>query len=294
MRKIIIKIIVLFVIWCSAFMLVKEESGVKEEKVKDKKYYVEVMKENGNEKIELETYLLGVVASEMPYTFEMEALKAQCVASRTYVMQRGLKVDDSTNTQVYKSEAQLKEIHDENYDLMIKKIKEALESTKNEVLTYEGKYISSLFYSCSNGKSSDASWYYGNEVPYLKSVDSSVDKKCDAYARSVEIPMTSFLKALDIQKLKIEDIEYYENNSIKRIVIDEKIFSGREVREKLNLRSTTFTIEDKNAYVLIHTLGYGHGVGMSQYGAQKMAEKGSTYLEILKHYYTNVEISMLS
>lgn len=268
--------------------------SIKEEKREEPVYYVEVISEEKVLKIELEEYLIGVVASEMPYSFEMEALKAQSVAARTFVMQRGLKVDNTTATQVYRSEAELKEIHHENYDVLYERVKQAVDATTNEVLMYDQQYISALFYSCNNGKSNDAAWYYGNEKPYLKSVESSWDLEYEGCKSSVEKKKIEILEALQISEFNVSNPILYENGYVKSITIGGKVFSGREVREKLGLRSSCFSFTDYGEYVLIQCMGYGHGVGMSQYGANGMAKEGYTYDEILKHYYTGVEITTIS
>lgn len=289
------KIIFVIGLWMICFNLLPQTEKQKEQVKENEKImqYVEVMTINDVEKIELETYLIGVVASEMPYTFELEALKAQSVAARTYVLSRNLKVDASTNTQVYKNEAQLKEIYDENYETMYTKIKQAVEATKGEVLTYENEYISALFYSCNNGYSNDCSWYFENERPYLKCVQSKWDLAYENCKTMVEKSKQEVLSALQISSLDIVQYTHYDNGYVKTIQIGNKVFSGREVRELLNLRSSCFKFEDIGAYVRIYCEGYGHGVGMSQYGANGMAKEGFTYEEILKHYYTDVQLESI-
>ncbi len=307
MRRIVLKLILLVGVWLLVFInmtLSKGQDTSENEKVEvvntpvkkkqPQEHMVRVMHNGKEEEMELESYLAGVIASEMPYTFEKEALKAQCVAARTYVMQRGLKVDDSTSSQVYHSQAELKEIHDENYEEMQNVIHQVLEETKGEVMMYDGNYISAMFYSSNNGFSNDASWYYKNEVPYLKSVSSIWDTQFENTNAVVEKSVEECKAALGVSSFLIQNMQTYENGYIKTMTIGGKVFTGRQVREALGLRSSCFSMEIKGDYVHIYTRGYGHGVGMSQYGALGMAKEGYTYHEILTHYYTGVEIVNLN
>ena len=245
--------------------------------------------------LDIESYLEGVISSEMSPAFEMEALKAQCVAARTFVVQRGYEVDDTTNTQVYRDDKQLKDIWKDNYDVYHKKIQQAVQETTGEILTYKGKPISALFFSSSCGKTANAQEYWGNKVPYLVSVDSSWDKQSEEYEKSITMSKQEFSTALGFQNTvqEIEEPIRYDSGYVKEIHIDRIVFTGREVREKLNLRSSCFTIKESKDNVVITTKGYGHGVGMSQIGAQAMAEKGTSYKQILSHYYPKTKIEKL-
>lgn len=298
MRKIMIKMLVISVCWVFVWMKMDDlkQGEMKIENVhtytaeKEKALMVSVVHHNEVKEMELENYLLGVIASEMPYSFEMEALKAQCVAARTYVMQRGGKVDDSTSSQVYHSMEELQQLHPQDYDVMIETIHKALEATSGEVMKYQGEYISALFYSSCNGRTNDASWYYQNEVPYLKSVDSFWDLQYENTNAVIEKSVRECMQQLGVSSFHIGMVQKYENGYIQKIAIGDQVFSGREVREKLGLRSSCFSFEVQGDTVFIYTSGFGHGVGMSQYGALGMAKEGYTYQEILKHYYQGVEI----
>lgn len=238
----------------------------------------------------MDDYLLGVVAGEMPASFEIEAIKAQVVASRTYVYSRLLNVDNTTNSQVYLEDDKVKLSWQNNYDKYKEKVKKAISETKGEVITYQGEYISALFYSCSNGKSEDVENYFsGGSVAYLKSVDSSWDEVYDPKFKREKVFKANALKDI-FGGFDYQDISYYPSGRVKSIKINNKIYTGREVREKLALASSDFKIIDKgNEYVFI-TKGSGHGVGMSQYGAQAMAKLGYSYQDILKYYYQGVVI----
>ena len=240
---------------------VKEEviQGKKEEAVK-----VAVTIDDNVNYVDLDDYLLGVVAGEMPANFELEALKAQVVASRTFVYNRNLSVDNTVNSQVYLSEDEMKKNWGDKYNEYHQKISEAIKETDNEVMKYQGEYISALFFSSSNGYTENVEDYFeSSPLPYLRSVDSHWDLTIDPK----NTRQTTFTK----QELK------------------EK-YSGRQVREILGLSSSCFTIEYVNNNYVFTTKGSGHGVGMSQYGAQGMALEGSNYKEILNHYYTGIEI----
>lgn len=303
MRNLFIKCSLLLLLWgmiITSFTFTKTEGSsvvISEEKVdiqeQEDEKIVQVMHNGVSERIPLETYLEGVVASEMPYTFELEALKAQCVAARTFVLKRNLIVDDSTSSQVYHSESELIEIHQDNYDEMISKVRQAIKESEGLVMRYNGEYISALFYSSNNGKSNNASWYYTNEVPYLISVDSPWDLNFDNTKQQTSLSVAKCINALGVANMNIGNITYYDNGYVNSIEIGGKSFSGREVREKLNLRSSCFTMQLDGDSVNINTIGFGHGVGMSQYGAQGMALEGYDFKAILNHYYTGVSIEKI-
>ncbi|NBK98047.1 MAG: stage II sporulation protein D [Erysipelotrichia bacterium] len=304
MRNLLIKIIMLVVLWLvSVLIFVNRQppSEQKQQKVvsetmkakKEEAIVVRIMRENKVEEVALETYLEGVLASEMPYTFALEALKAQCVAARTFVLQRNLCVDDTTSSQVYKSESELIEIYQEEYETMMQKVRQAIQETKGLVLRYDGHYISAMFYSSNNGKSNDASWYYQNEQPYLKSVDSHWDLDYPQTTQTTTIEYEQMMRLLNVRDLSIQNVTYYENGYVKTINIGGCEFSGREIREKLQLRSSCFQMQNSDAGMLVTTVGFGHGVGLSQYGAQGMALEGYDFKAILTHYYQGVSIEKI-
>lgn len=257
---------------------------------------VSVTRDNEVIEIALEEYLIGVVASEMPSSFELEALKAQSVASRSFVVSRNFQVDDSTASQVYKDESDLRAVFGINYEEKISKIKEAVSATRGEVLYYEDQVVNALFFSTSNGETVNSQDYYENELPYLQSVSSEWDLEVNENAI-----VETFYSLEDLRKLlgisgsvNISVVSRYDNHRVKVVKVNNKNYSGRELRELLNLRSTDFSLtKDKKGYTF-KTIGFGHGVGMSQYGAQGMALEGYSYQDILKHYYKNVEIKKIS
>ena len=234
-----------------------------------------------------------VVASPAPKEIiELEAIKAQVVASRTFVYSRLLSVDNTTNTQVYLDDEKMKVSWSDHYEEYKEKVQKAIVETKGEILTYQGKWISALFYSSSNGKSENVENYFkGSSQPYLVSVDSHWDQEYDPqFIRKVKYTKAQ-LNSLFGGSFQYRFLEHYPSGRVKSILINQKQYSGREVREKLQLSSSDFEIvKEGNSYIFV-TKGCGHGVGLSQYGAQGMAKEGYNYQAILKHYYQRAEIS---
>lgn len=254
---------------------------------------VHMVRQDGtSQKLTIDAYLEGVIGSEMSASFEMEALKAQCVASRTFVVQRKYEVDDTTRTQVYHDEKQLKQIWGKDYKMYHERIRSAIKETKNEIMTYKGKPITAAFFSSSCGKTANSEEYWQKDTPYLKSVDSLWDQKDDSYRQTVVFSEDEFHTLLGFTNFvsEISTPQLYDSGYVKSIKIDQIVFSGREIREKLNLRSSSFVITKQKDGYHVTTLGYGHGIGMSQIGAQQMALEKKTYKEILNHYYTDIEI----
>lgn len=239
----------------------------------------------------LEDYLLGVVGSEMPASFPLEALKAQAVAARTFVCKRDYQVDDTTASQVYHDEEQLKGIWQDRYEEYHGVIAKAVEETKGEILTYEGEVITAAFFSSSNGRTNNVEDYWKEALPYLRSVKSPWDIEEEGNAQSVVFTPDEVAQALGFAQpiQSISSPVRYENGYVKSVTIDGIVFTGRELREKLTLRSSAFEILFEDT-ITITTHGYGHGIGLSQYGAKGMAEEGKSYQDILTHYYTGVEI----
>ena len=300
MNKTFIKLIfILFITAVISFKYKDVETNFNLEK-KEKEITVKVLINNEVKTLNLEDYIIGVVAGEMPASFEIEALKAQSVASRTYALFKknnsngNYDLTDDTNSQVYIDNEAMKEKWKEDYDLYHDKIKKAVLSTKGEVLTKDNQIIKAYYFSMSNGNTQDAKEVF-KEEDYLKSVDSIYDnEQINNYKVTTNISKEEFKTKLGINcdPIIIKDIIKNESNYISTIDICNKTFSGIEIRKLLNLRSSSFDIKVNND-IEITTYGYGHGVGMSQYGANGYAKNGYNYKEILKHYYTNVEITSI-
>jgi len=250
--------------------------------------------------VPLEEYVTGVLAGEMPIDFEIEALKAQAVAARSYVMiQMGRNINkeydvvDSVTNQVYLDRSHLMTVWKESYTDNINKIKIAVLSTKGEYIAYDGKVAEALFFSTSSGVTENSEDVFSNKVDYLRSVDSHWDEISPAYSVINTYSLEEFYNSLNIEykdKLEIKNIDQTKTGRIKSITLNDELFKGSEIMSKFNLRSTHFEIIQDGTKIIIKTKGYGHGVGMSQYGANGMAKEGYKYQDILKHYYTNIEI----
>ncbi|RYG71309.1 stage II sporulation protein D [Lentibacillus lipolyticus] len=274
----------------------------------DSPFSVEVARASSNqvENVPLETYVSRVVASEAPAEFEMEALKAQALAARTYIVNRLLHQDnpdapdvsDSTSDQVYHNEKELRKTMGSDFNKEMKKIKKAVKATEGEILTYENKPITPAYFSTSNGYTENSEDYWENEVPYLRSVKSPWDKNTPKFMDQQIFSLQEVEKRLGtdlpgIEQLTME-IARTESNRVSELTIGGETYAGRDVREALGLRSSDFSIEKKNNHLIFTTKGYGHGIGMSQYGANGMAKEGKSYKAIVQHYYQGVEISTVN
>ncbi|MDD2181267.1 MAG: stage II sporulation protein D [Bacilli bacterium] len=241
--------------------------------------------------IELEDYIIGVVAAEMPASFNSEALKAQSVIARTYALKKLSKLEkltDSTSHQVYKDNNQLKKLWGNDYSKYYNKIKQAVTSTAGFYLTFKGDYIEAVYHSTSNGKTEDSIAVWGNSFPYLKSVDSPWDLKASSYKREItkEFNTLKAITGIDITEgTEVKIISRTSGNRVNKVRIGNKVYTGVEFRTLLGLRSADFDITFENGKVVFTTFGFGHGVGMSQYGANGMANDGYNYKEIMSHYY---------
>ena len=300
MKEILIKVVTIFllltIIVYIDFPHIKDNISFTKTKKSEKKNIEVSININGKIiKKNLDDYLVGVVAGEMPAEFEEEALKTQVVASRTFVLSRKLKVDNTTNSQVYLTESQMKKSWGKDYQKFRNKLEKAVKETNNEVMMYNGKYISALFFSSSNGKTNNCGDYFtGGDIAYLKSVDSHWDLTIDkTNKRKKSFSKKELADIFHTNVNKFQIMSYTNSGYVKSVVVNNKEYSGRKIRELLNLASSSFQIHfSKDKYTFI-TLGNGHGVGMSQYGAQGMAKENKNYKEILNHYYKNIEIKSI-
>ncbi|KHE68446.1 stage II sporulation protein D [Halobacillus sp. BBL2006] len=271
-------------------------------------FSVRVLRSNSGEveKVPLETYVARVVASEMPADFELEALKAQALAARTYITRHMVQesavseqadVTDTVNHQVYKNDQELRQQWQDQYASNMEKINQAVKATSGEIITYEHQPITAAFFSTSNGYTENAEDYWEDNIPYLKSVESPWDQASPKFTDQKVVSLEELQAALGIDlsvDLSQTKMTKTEGNRVEKVVFGDQTFSGREIREKLNLPSSDFTIQQKGSHVIFTTKGYGHGVGMSQYGANGMAKTGKNYKDIVHHYYQNTEISPMS
>lgn len=247
------------------------------------------------ETMALNDYLTGVLMGEMPASYPLEALKAQAVAARTYTIRRmeqgGTLSDDPTVCQAYIPVSRAEEKFGDQTEEYLAKLQQAVTETDGQVLTYDGELIAATYFSCSGGKTESAQAVWGGEVPYLVSVDSPGEEDSSSFSSTESVDMAEFLEVLGITSAGISEITYTDGGGVDTIVIGGKTFTGLELRELFGLRSTRFTMEITADTVSFSVQGYGHRVGMSQNGARVMAEAGNDYTEILKRYYTGVEIT---
>ncbi len=238
---------------------------------------------------DVEEHLLGVLIGEMPVSYEMEALKAQAVAGRTYIYRKigtnpvsHPEADLCTNPSCCMAYTDVESVDEKS----LEKIRRAVDETAGEYLVYEKEIASAFFYACSSGKTENSEDVWGEEIPYLRSVESQGDNNNPKLIEEKTYTPQQLKSALGVNSIEIGGITYTEGGSVKNIKIGGKTFKGTEIRSLLGLRSACFTISKNNENYIIITKGNGHGVGMSQFGANEMAKTGSNYEEILYHYFS--------
>lgn len=269
------------------------------------------------EEISAEDYIVGAVCAEMPATFEKEALKAQAVAAHTYAERQKAKAlaspdselcgayfsNDSEKYQAFFTENQAKQYYGENYEKYIEKIREAVSEVSDEIIVYNDEPIIAAFHSMSAGKTESAENVWGNDVEYLIPVESEADSSAPKFLEEYEFTEDEMRTKLEnaFEGIELDDdpenwfgnAEKSESLTVLSIEAGDKTLTGQEIRAALSLRSAAFDISYDDGFK-ITTRGYGHAVGMSQYGANAMAEDGKDYKEILEHYYPNTAIKKLT
>lgn len=247
--------------------------------------------------MELETYLQGVVLAEMPASFEPEALKAQAVVARTYTLraeqgkskhENAAVCMDSTCCQAYTDPSDYLERGGSSDG--IDKVSAAVQETKGYVLTFEGELIEATYFSCSGGSTEDAVAVWGTDVAYLQATPSPGEEHAAHYADSTTFSREELEQKLGISLAEdasgwVTKMNFTAGGGVDTVFVGGKSFRGTDLRKLLNLYSTAFTVTAGADSLTFHTRGYGHRVGMSQYGADAMAASGSTYGQILEHYY---------
>ncbi len=250
-----------------------------------------------------EDYIVGVVAAEMPALYEEEALKAQAVAAYTYAYRKKAAAtgeyhltDQSITDQSYTDESERKEKWGENFDAYEQKIRAAVNEVAGQLILYEGGPIFAAYHAVSSGQTEAALNVWGNEVPYLCGTLSVADKLCETYKSEQSFSAEELITKLGLEYKNqtasdlIIKSECSDAGTVLKFSVAENEFTGNEIREKLGLRSACFETEHKDDKICFTVYGYGHGVGMSQYGANQMAKSGADYKEILLWYYKGCEI----
>lgn len=265
--------------------------------------------------LEMRDYVIGAVLAEMPASYHEEALKAQAVAARTYAVRQREKQrlnpdellmgadisNDSTKYQAYFTPEQAKAFYGDSYDTYYNIVSEAVDATGTEILMYGGEPIVAAFHSTSGGRTESAEVIWGSEVEYLVPVDSAEDEASPVYLDEKTFTEEEFRTRLETE---YPDADFGDKPE-KWLVIGDRstsgtiielsaggeVLTGTEFRQIFSLRSANFTVEYADGQFTITTKGNGHGVGMSQYGANAMANEGADYKEILLHYYTGAEVT---
>ena len=259
--------------------------------------------------IPIDEYLVGVVLAEMPTSFSDEALKAQAVAARTVARHRMSHkkhnhadlCSNSSCCQAWISPVEYLKGTDQKVS-GYERVKRAVDETKNEVILYHGELIEALYFSCSGGKTEDAVAVWGNDVPYLVSVESEGEEEAETYYETVRIDKNEFWETIcreegwtdfcsERVEADLEDITYTNGGGVAVIKIGDRQLKGTKLRSLFQLNSTKFSVCEENGEIVFQVYGYGHRVGMSQYGANAMAEAGSDYIEILEHYYSGAKVA---
>ncbi|AAK80804.1 stage II sporulation protein D [Clostridium acetobutylicum] len=293
--------------------------NIVKENTKDCDISVYMDNEKKIEKVNLEEYIKGVISSEMPVEFNIEALKAQAVAARTFAVCHmeqfggrkykdayGADVVNTVQCQVYtKQDDVLNKWPKDKANEYWNKISTAVEDTKGQVITYDNKIITDPYYfSVSSGKTENAKEVLGEDKPYLKSVSSPGEESAHKYKTSLKMSYGDFVDKINssvnnkinlIQaRVGISILKRNSTGTINQIKVGNNVLQATKFRSIIGLNSTNFQIKYNISNIEFDCIGYGHGLGMSQYGAKAMADKGSSYKDIVKHYYTGVEIKDIS
>lgn len=268
----------------------------------------------------LREYLVGVVAAEMPASFETEALKAQAVAARSDALSRMQKnapdekiyeshqgadvCTDPNHCAAWMDEPARQQLYGDYYEIYEKKVRDAVEETDGQIAIYDAQPIVAVFHSTSSGRTESAQDVWGNDVPYLQSVDSPGEEASPRYESQVFVTAEEFVSQIvaaspgitvpDSTQQWVGDVVRSEAGGVENISLCGQNFTGTQVREMFGLRSTNFTVTVQEDGLTFDVLGYGHGVGLSQYGANYMARQGSSWQEIITWYYTGVSIGTIA
>lgn len=267
----------------------------------DTDYRLPVLREGEVVRMDLHSYLTGVILAEMPVSFSEEALKAQAVASRTYALSRCEHRRHREAAVCTASGCCQGWVDPETVDPAARERAEAaVRATDGLAIYYDGALIDATFFSCSGGQTEDAAAVWGSALPYLRSVESPGEEGAAHFSDELRVPLREFRAALEELEpglslpeepgTWIGTVTETPGGGVAEIQLGDRLFSGRDLRKRFGLRSTAFTLALTAEEAVFTTRGNGHRVGMSQYGAQAMAEAGNDFITILQWYYTGVEI----
>ncbi len=272
--------------------------------MKDELYTLAFITDEGIKKISLDEYLIGVVMSELPYTFEAEAIKAQAVAARTYAIREleigarhgeGALCDDPSHCSAFITEKEYEDRYgSEAFEIAYQKVKDAVKQTDGEIITYGGEPCCAVYHSASDGYTENSYNLWGTETPYLKSVG-SYEIAPTSEIEIKEADMTRMLSNYGTPKGCPDEVLVSHNDSgrCKTVTINGVSLKGKTARTIFGLKSCDFDLYYRNGIYTFCVRGYGHGIGLSQYGANEMAKAGKTYDQILLHYYSGVTLESI-
>ena len=269
----------------------------------DGTFLLPVLVEGRTVSMELREYLTGALLAELPSSFSMEAMKAQATACRTYALKRyqsrkhgsAAVCTDASCCEGW-LDPQLCE------PAAAEKAREAVRLTDGMVIEYDGELIDATFFSCSGGRTEDAVAVWGSDFPYLQAVDSPGEENAKHYEDELSIPLDEFVAVLQEALPEadfsggnwIGSIRHTNGGGVAEIELGGQTFTGKQLRRLFHLNATAFTLELTDGAAVFRTHGFGHRVGMSQYGAEAMAQAGCDYIEILKHYYQDVTVRKMA
>lgn len=289
---------------CAVFLNCEEEKATPALAENEKTISVMLTDSGKTEKTKMREYIIGCVAAEMSPFCHSEALKAQAVASYTYAMyvtdNSGKSISDSPDShQGYLSEKERREKWKENYDKYEKKIEDAVDAVSGQIITYNGKTALTVYHSICIGKTQSALNMWGEDYPYLQSAESSGDILSPDRVTHHSFKEAEYVDILEKNGItpsknaeeNVGKISLNSDGYASEIEINGKAVSASDFRKMFKLESTCFEIEYSDEEYIVTCNGSGHGVGMSQYGADYMARQGSTWREIIEHYYSGAEIT---
>ena len=272
---------------------------------------ITVLRDGRAGEMALDTYLTQVVLSELPASFAPEAMQAQAVAARTFACRQQLRgkhpdadvCTESACCQACLSEEQLRARLGDKFEAAWDKASAAVQATEGEVLTYDGALIEATYFSCSGGTTEAAAAVWGSDVPYLQSVSSPGEQDAARYQSTETLSPQAFaaaIRTMDEELLLsgdpadwVQAITRTDGGGVADITIGGKTFSGTQLRRAFGLNSTKFTLQYQNSTFIFDVLGYGHRVGMSQYGAEAIAQLGFDYRAILRYYYRGAALTQM-
>lgn len=301
-KRIVIMLLCMAIMAILPFISLKKSVNEPEQHTENARNEFRILDTSSNKIVNIgeREFCIGAVAYEMPPDFQKEALKAQCIACYTYFseMRQNSDKEYDFSADLSNNEFYIKDLSDESR----KKISQAVDEVFKKVLTDKnGNMIKVAYHAISSGQTESAKDIFGFESEYLQPVSSAGDVNVSGYLSQKEISSKRFKEIMLSKNIKLDDepdtwigdIERTQSGTVKSIQIGDKNISGADMREMFSLRSANFDISYSNNKFILLVYGYGHGVGMSQYGAESMAEQGASYEEIIHHYYGNCNIEKI-